>query len=323
MLQPMSGYARLFTFVAATGAAGFLHACKTGNNSAIKAADAAAATTGRGEQCGSLSPKEGYTIPAGLTPAPNATCEQLHLRFGSKFSDDNPEDLRVICPFLRIVNRSKEWATETQKFLIAAKMNLILPVPLTSVAGKTREFGCDGGACTLIATVAGKDQFLAQVVPPLVVDIGQLSRAVGSAHDCGYNFSHGDHAVNPDIRAATLSRFKELADKDGHLSYADLVTVKKERCKADYAQFSTVEGNKFRNQVNDAKDSLLPDDHDQTEAALIYSYTGGPDRGYITYSDLEQLFTAQIPSHRSAYLLDGTILNYSKAIGLTMGFAEK
>jgi hypothetical protein len=62
MLQPMSSYARLFTFVAAIGAAGFLHACKTGNNSAIKAADSAAATTGRGEQCGSLSPKEGYTI---------------------------------------------------------------------------------------------------------------------------------------------------------------------------------------------------------------------------------------------------------------------
>ncbi len=149
----------------------------------------------------------------------------------------------------------------------------------------------------------------------MVVDIGQLAQAKGSAHDCGFNFTHADIAVNPQIRSRTLARLQQLADGDGRLSYADLVTVKKERCRADYADFGHLPGTVFRNQVNAAKDSLIPDEHDQTEVALIYSYIGGPDRGYIAYGDLEQLFNGQIPDHRSKFLLDGAMLTFSKTVG--------
>jgi hypothetical protein len=146
-------------------------------------------------------------------------------------------------------------------------------------------FGC-GSVATLVSTgqlthghdlIKGKAKFG-------YVNITRLHKARGVAHECGLTFDKFGTEVSDSARASTLARFKEISGSNNHpgeLSKEDLMLVKKEICK---------------------KQGVMITRAGAIEVALIYSYLGGHDRGFIEYDDVARLFHAEMPKVKS---LDG------------------
>jgi hypothetical protein len=252
--------------------------------------------------------------PAGLAYGPS--CTELTEKHPEVLDPNIREDKRVLCPFLRIIQRSQLLVDEVKANLqLEAFKGFQLPVSIQKIIGVTQEFGCSGTACGAVATQVSAGQSgkeLAKVGPTDIVDIGNLSTAKGVAHECGFTFAYGDTAVCPKTRAATLKIFEARA-KEGRLSFQDVMEVKKEMCKRDFA-LSKNGTLPTKNKISASGDTFDLTTADLTEVNLIYTYLGGVDNGYILYSDLDRFFHAEIPENKTKYLIDFPLFAHLKAI---------
>lgn len=256
-------------------------------------------------------------LPEGRKPGP--TCQELVAKFPSVGDPNTPEDKRIICPFMRILKRSGLLEEEIAKNLKAPwAKDAVFPVSVLKLIGFTNQLGCQGIACAAVAEQAAMSQN--KNWPALTVDIGKLfaapprdqyknrAKQQRASHDCGFTFQFGDESVNDEVRSATLSRFKAIAEQNqGQIKLADIVQVKKEMCKRDYAIYQGSGLNAF-SPVDDKNQTLLADASDKVEVSLIWIYLGGVDNGFIRAPDLDRFFHASFPAHKTRYFLDLKLL---------------
>lgn len=296
-----------------------LQACKTSDGAQAKNLENTAELSDAG--CKDTPAK----VVAGSGPQlfPGPTCQELSKRFTRVYDKNEPEDKKVICPFLRLLKRTGLLDEEIQTNLAKSPHSKdIAPVTLAKLMNVTGEIGCDGAACVAVAQSVAKTQRIGE--PATSVDIARLFDAPPrstfkdqskdhASHDCGYTFQFADETVNDKVRDATMARFKEIADQNGGKIYiADLVKMKKESCKRDYLAYKA-SGKLPFNRVDEANKTLVPDSRDHTEVALIFAYLGGIDRGYVTHEDLDRFFHAQFPPNKTRMLLNFPLLGMAQA----------
>jgi hypothetical protein len=185
-----------------------------------------------------------------------------------------PENKKVMCPFQRMLQRSGIYDAEVLP-------QTTLTVPTQSVTDASREFGCASSSCGPVASAVDNGQ------PGVGVDLIGLHNASGISHECGLTFAPGGSEVSDVVRDATLARLQTLADANGHLSFANLMTVKREICAAQGVTMGAIE---------------------RVEVKLIYAYLAGVENGYVLQSDVERFFHATMPVNKTSAWVDSTLL---------------
>jgi hypothetical protein len=183
-----------------------------------------------------------------------------------------PENKEVLCPFLRMIERSGLFDNEESSV-----------IPYGVLSGATAEFGCGSVECRTVAQIASVGQG-----NPAGVDIENLHESGLIAHDCGLTFELGGTSISDTVRNATLARLAEFADENGRLVYTDLQAVKLEICEAQGVDISGA-GN--------------------LEVRLIFAYLGGVDRGYILHSDVVRFLHASMPETITEKLITAGLLS--------------
>ena len=204
------------------------------------------------------------------------TSEELIAKYPSiGASSKRAQNGEIICPFLRILRRSGVFdATNLSN-------NSDIMVSIIDLALKTREFGCGIIGCGSVATAvsAGQLSHPADILRRRAkigkINLSNLTRARGVAHECGLTFSKGGKVISKKVVASTLAQLKKLSlSKAGRLSKDDLMLVKLNIC---------------------ARQKVKPSLAGTLEVGLIYTYLGGEDRGFIDYEDVVRFFNAQMP----------------------------
>ena len=185
------------------------------------------------------------------------------------------ENIEVLCPFVRMLERAGIFDAELDG-------QPTMEVASESLVSAAKEFGCATLECRSVVNTVSDGQGLAGV------DIGQLHLAGSLAHDCGLTFAFGGTTVSDTVRQTTLDSLEALADIDGHLSFANIETVKLDIC---------------------ASRGVTITSGGETEIKLIYAYLGGVDRGYILHSDVVKLFDAEMPETISTRWMNAILLS--------------
>jgi hypothetical protein len=212
-----------------------------------------------------------------LVHAKYPSSEDLRTKYPSiEEGAQRAEKKEILCPFWRLIERSGTLdAINTSK-------NSDVVISIRKLVAKATEFGCKWIECGAVATLVSGGQMTHPGTTRLLsVNISQLHKAKGVAHECGYTFEKGGKKVSDAKRAQTLSRLKKIADQNsasGTLSKEDLMSVKLEICKEQGVTITKA---------------------GSVEVGLIYSFLGGKDRGFIDYDDVERFFHAQMPLTKS------------------------
>jgi len=185
------------------------------------------------------------------------------------------ENKKVLCPFQRMLVRSGIYDADVQP-------QTSLTVPTQSVTDASFEFGCATGSCGPVAATVDAAQ------PGSGVNLEALNHAGALSHECGLTFAKGGDQVSDVVRDATLARLQTLADANGHLSFNNLMTVKREICAAQGVTMGPAEG---------------------IEVRLIYAYLAGVENGYILQSDVDSLLHATMPVNKTSSWVDSTLLS--------------
>ncbi|MFT6631224.1 MAG: hypothetical protein ACJAS4_001173 [Bacteriovoracaceae bacterium] len=205
------------------------------------------------------------------------TSEDLRTKYPNIEEDaQRPEKKEILCPFWRLIERSGTLdAINTSK-------NSDVVISIRKLVAKATEFGCKWIECGAVATLVSGGQMTHPGTTRLFsVNISQLHKAKGVAHECGFTFEKGGKKVSNAKRTQTLSRLKKIADKNsasGTLSKEDLMSVKLQICK---------------------EQGVIITKAGSVEVGLIYSFLGGKDRGFIEYDDVVRFFHAQMPLTKS------------------------
>lgn len=208
-----------------------------------------------------------------LAHAKYPTSEDLRAKYPN--IDENgqrPEKKEILCPFWRLIERSG-----TLDAINSSKKSDVV-ISIRKLVARAKEFGCKWIECGAVATLVSGGQMTHPGTTKLFsVNISQLHRAKGVAHECGYTFEKGGKKVSDVKRAQTLSRFKKISDNNsaaGTLSKEDLMSVKLQICKEQGVTITKA---------------------GSVEVGLIYSFLGGKDRGFIEYEDVVRFFHAEMP----------------------------
>jgi len=180
------------------------------------------------------------------------------------------ENPKILCPFHRLIERAGIYDSHRSK---GSDENSLF-ISIQKIAQIAQDFGCSLLNCGGAATAASTGQLLTHSTEAGYVNLLQLHRAVGAAHDCGFTFALGGSAVSEKTRQNTLAILKTFADEKGRVGLEDLNMLKTLRCKIQGATLT------------------IPD---QIEVDLIYTFLGGSERGYVDYDDVVRLFYAELP----------------------------
>lgn len=239
------------------------------------------------------------------------SCSEVTAKFPEILTDKPAENKQVICPFLRMVERTGVWKDEVKHNMAeAVQSSAIVPLRLKNLLAKVLEFGCGDSGCRPVAVgVSAGQQGMSpdKINEDSIVDIGRLADARGTAHDCGYTFGLGETAMNPARRAKTLEMLKARAKNGVELGVNDLVEVKKAWCKVDYEEAKRTSLSRLKNKIDEANQTLVFSGADTVEFLLIFSFLGGVERGHIRYEDVEDFLHARMPAFKTKYLLDGAM----------------
>ncbi len=180
---------------------------------------------------------------------------------------EKPENLKIICPFHRLLERAGIY--DSSKSFFGGPL-MVSVVKITKAAS---EFGCQALGCGGVATAVSGGQLATGTTVFSEVNVESLHTALGISHECGLTFEKGGKEVSPRKRAATLAALSNLADEEGRLTLQDLQSVKEGICRAQ-----------------GVKNNLVG----ETEVKLIYGFLGGVERGFIDYSDVERFLHAEL-----------------------------
>jgi len=201
--------------------------------------------------------------------------EELVLAHPSVSADSvRPENLKVMCPFIRMLERSGLLDEE----LAASDTNTVTKKTLTDAA---YDFGCGSFECGGVIAITSSNQ------DSTGVDIERLHDAKSVSHDCGLTFGLGDTEVNVAVRQSTLDSFAALADSEGNLVYSDLETVKLDICAAQGVEMTST---------------------GELELKLMFAYLGGVENGSIPLSGVVSLLHATMPDNKTTEWVNASLL---------------
>lgn len=211
-------------------------------------------------------------------PSKALTSEELITAYPSISADsERTENKAVLCPFIRMLERAGLFDSEN------SENNSDIMVGLIDFTTKAKEFGC-GTVATLVS--AGQLMYPSDVYYGKAqighVNITNLHKARGVAHECSFTFSYGDTEVNDVTRSHTLGKLLAKADPQGRLDQNDIMEVKLDICAEQNVEISSAGG---------------------VEAGLIFKYLGCEDRGYVAYEDIVRLLNATMPKTKAINLL--------------------
>lgn len=189
-------------------------------------------------------------------------------------SSSRTEDVRILCPFLRMMHRAGVVAPEVTNHSDALKTTA------WEIAKGAQILGCGMLECGGVAAKVSKGQELNLDAGFPAIDLGQLHKAEGVAHDCGFTFAKGGTTVDQAVRAKTLADLKTRAGPDGQLKFNDILQSKLKICKAQGVEIS---------------------EPGFVEVKLIFGYLGGVDRGHVFYDDIHRLFHAEMPQNKTEH----------------------
>jgi hypothetical protein len=153
---------------------------------------------------------------------------------------------------------------------------------VNKVKDASEVFGCATNACGVVANLIGFEQ------SGDGIDLERLHDAGTASHDCGLTFDLNGTAVSDTVRTATIDRLYQLADAQGKLVYANLLTVKTEICDAQGVAMSSA---------------------GETEIKLIFAYLGGVENGTIAHSDVALLLNATMPVTKTTQWITKDLLD--------------
>ncbi len=211
-----------------------------------------------------------------LTPDPSYAQDSREelLRKYPGLSDSSaakrPENPEILCPFHRMIERAGIY----DAYRVASHEPTEFWVSIKMIAQIAQDFGCSILNCGGAATASSSGQLLTQSTRPGYVNLVQLHRAVGAAHDCGFTFPLGGTRVSDSTRLSTLKILESMSDSEGRLRLEDLKQLKRIRCELQGAKMT------------------VPD---AIEVDLIFTFLGGTENGTIAYSDVVRLFHAELP----------------------------
>lgn len=210
---------------------------------------------------------------------PVPTREEIVAKYPDvELGSDRPENTKVLCPFLRMLQRAG-------LFDDVAAFRAETAVPVRSVAKAVGEFGCATIDCGAVALVIASRQGSGGL------DIEGLHAARGISHDCGLTFGKGETEVNPSVRQATLDRLAELADGDGNLVYDDILRVKLAICAAQ---------------------NVVMTPGGEIEMKALFAYLGGVENGSVRLSDVESLLNATMPGTKTSSWVNSALIGQIK-----------
>ena len=246
------------------------------------------------------------------------TCSEVSAQYPVVLMAKPEENKKVLCPFLRMIERTGVWKDEIKKNIAQLSANNpYLPVTVKVLIEEALDFGCGESGCKPVAIGVSAGQQLQspdKIGDESIVDIGKLAQARGTAHDCGYTFGLGETEVNPLRRAETLAMLKNRAKNHDQLTLNDLIEVKKTWCKRDYEEAKKTSLTRLKNKIDDANQTLVFSQADTVEFLLIWSFLGGVDRGFIRVVDVEDFLHARLPAFKTKYLLDGAMQSHLLSI---------
>lgn len=186
-----------------------------------------------------------------------------------------PENTRILCPFLRMLRRAG-LVEEGPAFRARAA------VPVPTVAEAAGEFGCATLDCGAVALLIASRQSGSGL------DVERLHDAAPISHECGLTWGPGETEVNPGVRQSTLDRLAELADDDGNLRYEDLQRVKLEICAAQNVKMTR---------------------GGEIEIKAMFAYLGGVDNGTVRLGDVERFLNATMPEIKTTSWINAALLS--------------
>ncbi len=182
-----------------------------------------------------------------------------------------PEDKKILCPYLRLIERSGLFDSEKLK----SEPELI--VSLRKLLSGVKDFGLRYFAGKTAATVTSIGQSTSGTSKLGKVNLHSLHTAKGIAHECGLTFGHKETIINTDVRKNTLNRLKAISI-NGKLSLDNMLKIKEEICFAQGVRASFV---------------------GMGEVALIFKFLGGNDNGFVYYNDVELFLNGYMPLTKS------------------------
>ncbi|NRB42328.1 MAG: hypothetical protein HRU20_28310 [Pseudomonadales bacterium] len=188
------------------------------------------------------------------------------------------ENVKILCPFQRMLERSGIYD------LPIAGLGALTP-SVSDVKHASEVFGCATNACGVVAHLISVEQSGSGI------DLERLHDAGSTSHDCGLTFDLNGTEVSDAARLTTLNRLFQLADAEGKLIYANLLTAKTEICAAQGVTMSKA---------------------GETEIKLIFSYLGGVENGSIAHSDVEKLLNATMPIIKTSQWITADLLDQIK-----------
>lgn len=202
------------------------------------------------------------------------TREQIASQYPEVTTGEVPENLNIMCPFLRMIERTGLYSSDDGEPGVLSQ---------ATVVSGTTEFGCDSLFCTTLASTTGNRQGLAGDI-----NIEALASVPDISHECGLTFAFGGQQVSDAIREDTLDRLFALSDAEGRLTYNDLLNVKLEIC---------------------AEQGVTITDLGEGEVKLIFAFLGGVDRGFVDFSDVDAFLHAQLPQTITTRRLSQALLS--------------
>lgn len=203
------------------------------------------------------------------------TRDELAEKFPDAVGSDVSENEKVLCPFLRMIERAGLFADT-----VDPDTNTITTA---TVINQTAQFGCDRFLCSTFANAVALGQ-----PGPGGVNIEALHTATGISHECGFTFAFGGSVVDDFTRQQTLDRLYARADENENLVYEDILAVKLAICAEQGVEITAI---------------------GEGEAKLIFAYLGGMDRGFVAFSDVEKFFHAELPESITLQLLTQDLLS--------------
>ena len=206
---------------------------------------------------------------------PVPTREEIVARYpDAEAGSAQPENLKILCPFLRMLHRAGLVDDAGPAWGRTA-------VAVGSVARASREFGCATLDCGAVALLVSSRQ------GPSGLDIERLHDAAPISHECGLTWGKGETEVNAIVRQATLDRLAELADENGNLVYEDIERVKLEICAAQ--NVTMTQGGEI-------------------EMKVMFAYLGGVENGSVRLIDVERLLNATMPETKTTSWVNSALV---------------
>lgn len=178
-------------------------------------------------------------------------------------SDDPPINDRILCPFLRLLERYD---------LVDSDMAPLFTIGAIIEGGSI--LGNPKSQSLLASTGASLGQLVNGETKFNRVNLEALHAANMISHDCGITYALGGDKLDYSVINSSIAVLTELEDDEGHLTLEDLDALKGTICDSQGVEMTLV--GYFENR-------------------LLWNFLGGNERDFIETSDVDRILHTKLP----------------------------